>query len=662
MLGATKTDTTRGRRAHLGMVLAVAAAACLPAAAWGWASLEETGASAAVGLKMPTSPRLLALGGAGTADAGGAGAWWFNPAAPGAFPGVSLEAAFRDQGGDTEYGFFTLCLPVGWGTPSLGLLHRRTVDIPGYDETGAATGSFATQDTGARFGWAWAAGPVSFGFSGLYIREELGTATVSGWGGDLGVLVRAGHGLQVGAAVLRLGESELGDPLPSEIRLGMQSLLLPALTGMVDVALPRDAEAYLAGGVEYAPWPALALRAGWRNGPASSWHLGELAYFAGGLGLNLGGVALDYAYEPAGVLGESHHLSLRYHFSPPPAHQASPSDMTAREPDEFLTASPRPADAPRAFEGKMTFNPQNVAERFDAKSITFKIRNQEGRIVRTFDYAGKALPRELVWDGRDDTGQRVAGNQSFTVDMEYATDEGVRRARRAWPNPQPAAKLRFEEGGEDVAPEVLFRFSGPRDLRYWKLVILPAAGGEPVREFSARGKLPEFLEWDGRDAQGGFAPADRAYAYRLEMMAPDFAEMTLEKPIVPVPAEVVARTGGRVRFKILGVVFDFASSKVRGDNADKLAKAAEIAFRNGRVTALEGHADEVGSAKANLYFSRRRAMAVQNYLRRLDVPGAARAETRGFGNTRPVVVGAASETGREPNRRCEIVMEVPPKR
>lgn len=70
---------------------------------------------------------------------------------------------------------------------------------------------------------------------------------------------------------------------------------------------------------------------------------------------------------------------------------------------------------------------------------------------------------------------------------------------------------------------------------------------------------------------------------------------------------------------------------------------------------IEGHADEPGSAAANLDLGRRRAAAVEAYLVRRGV-GAARLKTVSFGNTRPVRRCADASCWSQ-NRRAVTVLD-----
>ena len=73
---------------------------------------------------------------------------------------------------------------------------------------------------------------------------------------------------------------------------------------------------------------------------------------------------------------------------------------------------------------------------------------------------------------------------------------------------------------------------------------------------------------------------------------------------------------------------------------------------------IEGHTDNVGSEDFNLGLSQRRADAVRSYLLQQGVD-ASRIEASGMGEGVPVASNGTA-TGRQQNRRVEIIISNPP--
>jgi OOP family OmpA-OmpF porin len=112
----------------------------------------------------------------------------------------------------------------------------------------------------------------------------------------------------------------------------------------------------------------------------------------------------------------------------------------------------------------------------------------------------------------------------------------------------------------------------------------------------------------------------------------------------------------------LQVEFDFDKAQVRPEYRDELRKAA--AFINKYSNAqflLAGHTDSVGSDDYNLTLSKRRAVAVKEYLVSEFGISAELLTPRGYGEKRPVATNETEE-GRQINRRVEVIccVVIPP--
>ncbi|QIB67326.1 OmpA family protein [Kineobactrum salinum] len=108
------------------------------------------------------------------------------------------------------------------------------------------------------------------------------------------------------------------------------------------------------------------------------------------------------------------------------------------------------------------------------------------------------------------------------------------------------------------------------------------------------------------------------------------------------------------------VLFATGSAELLGgahSNLDKL-----VSFLNEypeRRVLIEGHTDNVGSAEYNQGLSQRRADSVRSYLVQQGIPSQS-ISTSGIGKSRPVADNDTA-TGRQQNRRVEIIIENPPK-
>jgi OOP family OmpA-OmpF porin len=101
----------------------------------------------------------------------------------------------------------------------------------------------------------------------------------------------------------------------------------------------------------------------------------------------------------------------------------------------------------------------------------------------------------------------------------------------------------------------------------------------------------------------------------------------------------------------LSVTFDTNSATVKPAFNDELKQVADQLKAFPKATAvIEGHTDSVGSAKANLKLSQRRADAVRKFIIEKHGIDAKRVTAKGFGLTKPIDTNKTAE-GRKNNRR-----------
>ncbi|MBN2189420.1 MAG: OmpA family protein [Chitinispirillaceae bacterium] len=103
------------------------------------------------------------------------------------------------------------------------------------------------------------------------------------------------------------------------------------------------------------------------------------------------------------------------------------------------------------------------------------------------------------------------------------------------------------------------------------------------------------------------------------------------------------------------LLFDFDKADLTADLKTALAKIAGIlsVYKNCSV-AVEGHTDNIGTAKYNKDLSARRASNVKDFLVEQGVE-ADRLSSTGYGFTKPVAKNSTKE-GRQKNRRVDLVV------
>jgi outer membrane protein OmpA-like peptidoglycan-associated protein len=151
------------------------------------------------------------------------------------------------------------------------------------------------------------------------------------------------------------------------------------------------------------------------------------------------------------------------------------------------------------------------------------------------------------------------------------------------------------------------------------------------------------------------ADAERMLAADAAARAAQEAE-ELQRQIEALKAEATER--GLV-LTLGDLLFAFDSADLRAGATGTLDRL--VGFLNqypNRNVKIEGHTDNVGNADYNYRLSQRRAESVRSYLVNQGV-GFARISASGMGQDQPVV-GNDSESGRQQNRRVELIIDNPP--
>ncbi len=132
------------------------------------------------------------------------------------------------------------------------------------------------------------------------------------------------------------------------------------------------------------------------------------------------------------------------------------------------------------------------------------------------------------------------------------------------------------------------------------------------------------------------------------------AAMEKPAPAAPSAVETAIMEKGRVT---LNVEFDTDKSIVKKQYDEEIGKLASVMkkYKDLKIV-IEGHTDNVGTAKYNQKLSERRAEAVKKYLVEKFGVEPSRLSAKGYGLTKPVASNATKE-GRQKNRRVEAAAE-----
>ena len=287
-------------------------------------SLSVTGETAITVFDIEPGVRALGMGGAAVSLVGGAETLYHNAAGLAELSGISLNSFYASHLGLASYSAFGLTFR-NWG---LCLLTLNSGNIVGYDADGSTTNDdLSFGNTGFIFGFGvdpsqlpfLPALPFDFSLGGRikYLSAINGETKGSGFAFDL-------------AYRMELGDMRLGPVSLSDIGLGVTAtnlfgslnynghseslgmdLRLGASTRVIDtVMLAADLQA--SGGfhlgVEYKPARTFAIRSGILT------QAGGISLTLG-LGIDVEGFTIDYAYVSHPNLGGSHRVSLTIDFS-----------------------------------------------------------------------------------------------------------------------------------------------------------------------------------------------------------------------------------------------------------------------------------------------------------------------------------------------------------
>jgi outer membrane protein OmpA-like peptidoglycan-associated protein len=189
-----------------------------------------------------------------------------------------------------------------------------------------------------------------------------------------------------------------------------------------------------------------------------------------------------------------------------------------------------------------------------------------------------------------------------------------------------------------------------------------------VKTISGIGEVPFSVQWDGTDDIYGKTVPDGKYSIRFEAADTyDNKSQTDPKEIETyIPPKVVVREvtkevktieteRGLLVTMTSSVLFDSGKSKLKpsADNALKEVVKILNAYPDNKIS-VEGHTDNIGSAKFNLKLSEGRARSVAEFLTANGI-SKDRIDIKGFGKNKPVASNSTA-VGREENRRVEVII------
>lgn len=281
---------------------------------------REYGSSSFKFLKLPLSPRIVGLAGAGSALVDGAGDMDLNPAAPMGDSGrlvVGKGMPFSEFEAGSSH--------ISWSVPYEGyriLLNARYLGfekIPGYDDIARPTTPYGAHTLKGQIGLAGMVGPYAYGATVNFAENNVASANYRTAMVNVGVQFPVWRGLRAGASVVN------ADFWGSEARIEGNEDPFPPTAAQAGIAYSHD----FSRGIR----ASLAADARTRNDEKMCFPVGaEVSWqkfitvrggfpiaeqepgIAAGVGLAWAPFAFQYAYQGHETLGPGHFwtLEIRY--------------------------------------------------------------------------------------------------------------------------------------------------------------------------------------------------------------------------------------------------------------------------------------------------------------------------------------------------------------
>lgn len=280
---------------------------------------NQAGTTGASFLKIGVGARPVGLGGAYTAVSNDANSVYWNPAGLTRFNGAHISLMHNKWFQGINYEFFGLAYGDSASSGfAFGLTFLWMDDIPVTtfsDRLGTSGNTFTSRDLAFSFAYAHQVFDIaSIGVSLKRIRSNLAGISATATAFDFGLMVAPPPvpGLTFGATVQNVGTKlkfvKDGDRLPVVFKAGTAYSYRQMALLSVDISKPVDNRVAVSVGGEFVVMKTLALRGGYNS--TSDLDNGLM----GGAGVKIKRIAIDYAFVPYGVLGNTHRISAMYRF------------------------------------------------------------------------------------------------------------------------------------------------------------------------------------------------------------------------------------------------------------------------------------------------------------------------------------------------------------
>ena len=621
--------------------------------------------SASEWLTISPSPRAAALGTAYYGIMKGANSALINPAFPAFIDTRQAQAHYGEMLSGIRYEGLTLVEPLlGIGTLSLITRYYSTGKMA-HIRGGVLDGEFENYDLSFTAGYAYLVrNTLGVGANIRFINSALGDYTATGIGGDIGIVRHVDEKTVCGLSLHNISGPlkyrDTAESLPFFVSGGISRSFMMrnenvAMILAFGARYLGPGEIEMGAGLEHTAYEQFSLRAGYDMQTKKN----KLTLSAGinaGIGINIQGFMLDYAWVPFGELGTTHRFGLGYRFS-----------GKKRVPMKINISVVPKVFSPKKDKLGISINWGKIK---NPKEWEISIMNSYGHDVKTI--RGQGLLSNTVWGGRGNNNEFLPdGNYSMRLkviaDRERLYRSNIEKLTIDSTPPEFSIRLstgRFTPDGNGDNDVLEISVHGS-DNNMFDLYILHIfnQSGKKVREY-VKEKSSDKIIWNGKDDYYGQVMPEGIYSIvgRASDTAGNVTVLPRQKTNLYIPPKIITKTikvkeeerGLKINLTS-NVLFDTGHSDLKPSSFESLLEVIGLlkAYPDNRVS-IEGHSDSVGSAEVNRSLSLKRAEAVRDHLVQRGIE-TARISVVGWGEEKPIASNR-KRNGRAKNRRVEIVI------
>ncbi|MDI6640823.1 MAG: PorV/PorQ family protein [Elusimicrobiota bacterium] len=646
-------------------------------------------------LKITPGARPTALGEAFVALSDDINSVSFNPAGLGFNFQSEFQATYSLWLAEIKYGFLGYHQPTKIGNFALNSLYLITPKIMRIEEGAIKSNSIKPYAL---------SGNISYGKK-IYKNLSLGLTLKSvqevldpennyrtfAFCSDAGVLYRSSNEvLSFGYAAQNVGVGGGAVKLPVIHRLGTAfKFSIPQQYSNINISFEATKQEYsnwsYSIGIEHIGAKILSLRIGYKyytdkhirkNLTTSIFQRFDFWRF--GIGLNIKGIEIDYAYQPVATVGDTHRISFGAKFGKSQL-KTIPAQLKI-DPEIFSPNGDGIKDG-------VFFFPE-VPEIKKVKQWSITIRDEKKQTVKTF--SGKDTLPVTYWDGKD-TAEKFLQEGTYEAELTVKGDGKIAKVEKkiSVDLTPPIATLNISTAvispdNDGIADCVTFYFliTDTNTIERWQLDIL-TADKKTVKSFSSTatidgltGEVQEIV-WDGKEQVYNNIVPNGEYSVQLvgfDIAGNRVSTTTSVTVYVPEKVKVIEKiVESDKRTEIIkelsieederglkavlstDMLFQHKKSKLTEAGERKLNRVVEfLSFYTEEKVLIEGHTDSVGERGEKIEFSSKLAWSVYSFLVKNGI-NPARLSVKGYGPDKPIASNATRH-GRAKNRRIEIII------